>query len=152
MSGFPKFLLITLHSRSVDLGLFVLRLGISLLMIPHGYQKLHRLNQDPVEFYNFLGLDSETSLLLIVVAEFFCSILLILGIGTRLVLIPLIIGMVVVVFFVHAGDPFGDKEHGLLFLIPYVTLFITGPGKYSLDYLIFGKKLKAEEPKAGPYF
>lgn len=152
MAGFSKFLLITLHSRSVDLGLLVLRLGISLLMIPHGYNKLPRLQQDPVEFYNFLGLGSETSLLLIVIAEFFCSILLILGIGTRLILIPLIIGMIVVVFFVHGDDPFSDKEHGLLFLIPYITLFITGPGKYSLDYLIFGKRLREKEPKATGYF
>lgn len=67
-------------------------------------------------------------------AEFFCSILLILGLGTRIVLIPLIIAMTVVAFMVHGSDPLSEKESALLFLIPFLTLFITGPGKYSLDY------------------
>lgn len=93
-----------------------------------------------MDFYNFLGLGDELSLLLIIFAEFFCSILLILGIATRAVVIPLIIGMLVIICMVHGDDPFRDKEHGLLFLVPYIVLFITGPGKYSLDYLFFGKK------------
>jgi putative oxidoreductase len=121
-------------------------------MIPHGWGKLKRLGNEPVEFYNFLGMGSEVSLLLIMVAELLCSMLLILGIGTRAILIPLIIGMLVAVFIVHGSDPFSDKEHGLLFLIPYVVLFITGPGKYSLDYLIFGRKMLDAEARAKLYF
>lgn len=121
-------------------------------MLPHGWSKLKRLNSDPGDFYNFLGLGSELSLLLIMIAEFLCSILLILGIGTRAILIPLIIGMLVVVFVVHGPDPLSDKEGGLLFLVPYLTLFITGPGKYSLDYAFFGKKMLDAEAKAKLYF
>ena len=152
MSRLSRFFLVTPHSRTVDLGLFVLRVGTSLLMIPHGWGKLQKLQEGGGEFYNFLGLGSELSLLLIVIAEFFCSIMLILGLGTRLILIPLMIGMLVVVFMVHGADPLSDKEHGLLFLIPYITLFIMGPGKHSLDYLFFGKKLIDAEAKARLYF
>ena len=151
MSRASRFFLVTAHSKTVDLGLFILRVGTSLLMIPHGWSKLHRLGQGE-DFYNFLGLGSELSLLLIVIAEFFCSILLILGIGTRAILIPLIIGMLVVVFLIHGSDPLDEKEHALLYLVPYVTLFITGPGKHSLDYLIFGKKMLDAEAKAKLYF
>lgn len=152
MTRLSRFFLVTAHSHTVDLGLFILRVGISLLMIPHGWAKLNRLNEGNDEFYNFLGLGSEISLMLIVIAELFCSILLILGIGTRAILIPLMIGMFVIVFMVHGSDPMSDKEHGLLFLVPYVTLFITGPGKYSLDYLIWGKKMLASEARAKRYF
>lgn len=152
MTRLSRFFLVTAHSKTVDTGLLILRIGISLLMIPHGWSKLQKLNQGSVEFYNFLGLSSEISLMLIVVAEFFCSILLILGIGTRLILIPLMIGMIVAVFMVHGADPMSDKEHGLLFLVPYITLFITGPGKYSLDYLIFGKKMLDAQARAKLYF
>src|SRR5688572_16663349 len=147
MTRLSRFFLVTAHSKTVDLGLFILRVGISLLMLPHGWSKLQRLNEGAGEFYNFLGLSSELSLLLVVIAEFFCSILLILGFGTRIILIPLIIAMIVVVFIIHGADPLGDKEHGLLFLVPYVTLFITGPGKHSFDYLIFGRKLLDEEAR-----
>ena len=152
MSRLSRFFLVTAHSKTVDLGLFILRVGTSLLMIPHGWSKLKKLQEGGSDFYNFLGLGSDISLLLIVIAEFFCSILLILGLGTRLILIPLMIGMLVVVFMVHGDDPFGDKEHGLLFLVPYITLFITGPGKHSLDYLFFGKKMLDAQAKAKLYF
>lgn len=152
MERLSRFLLVTAHSRTVDLGLFILRVGVSLLMIPHGWSKLQRIKEGTGDFYNFLGLGSELSLILVVIAELFCSILLILGIGTRIILIPLIIAMIVVVFIIHGADPLGDKEHGLLFLVPYITLFITGPGKHSLDYLIFGRKLLDEEARAKLYF
>jgi len=33
----------------------------------------------------------------------------------------------------HAGDPFAKKELGLFYMINFVVLFFTGPGKYSLD-------------------
>lgn len=152
MSSSSRFFLVTAHSKTVDLGLFILRVGISLLMIPHGWSKLNRLNDDPVDFYNFLGLGPDASLLLIIIAEFFCSILLILGLGTRAILIPLMIGMAVVVFMVHGSDPLPEKEHGLLYLVPYMVLFITGPGKHSLDFFIFGKKMLHAEAKAKLYF
>ena len=73
-------------------------------------------------------------------AEVVAAILLILGLGTRFVLIPLIITMLVAFFIVHADDPFSKKELALLYLIPFISLFLTGPGKYSLDALIFKTK------------
>lgn len=89
---------------------------------------------------NFLGFGREISLVLAVFAEFFCSILVILGFATRFALFPLIITMLVAIFIAHGDDPFHVKEHALLFLFPYLSLLILGAGKYSLDYLIFGKK------------
>ena len=152
MSKVSRFFLVTPHSKRVDIGLLILRVGTSFLMIPHGWSKLLELRHEPVDFYNFLGMGPDISLLLIVIAEFFCSILLILGIGTRAILIPLIISMIVVVLMVHGTDPLSDKEHGLLFLVPYIVLFITGPGKYSLDYVFFGKKMLESEARARLYF
>ncbi len=152
MTRISRFFLVTAHSRTVDLGLLILRVGISLLMIPHGWSKLEQLRTNPDDFYNFLGLGSELSLLLTVIAEFFCSILLILGIGTRLILIPLMIAMLVAVFMVLVDRPFADKELALLYLVPYLTLFITGPGKHSLDFLFFGKMMLDAEARAKLYF
>jgi putative oxidoreductase len=59
--------------------------------------------------------------------------LLLIGLYTRLALIPLVICLFVIVFVVHGEDPLGDKEHAILYLAPYLTLMLTGPGKYSLD-------------------
>jgi putative oxidoreductase len=71
-----------------------------------------------------------------VFAEFFCSILLILGLFTRLAAIPLVIGMAVAAFVVHGADPFAAKELSLLYLFIYVALIFTGPGRHSVDYVL----------------
>lgn len=92
------------------------------------------------QFGDPLGLGSELSLALTVFAEFVCAILLILGLATRLATIPLIITMVVAGFIVHGNDPFGKKEMALLYLAVYFVLLITGPGKYSLDNSLGGKR------------
>jgi putative oxidoreductase len=72
---------------------------------------------------------------LAIFAEFFCSILLILGLFTRLACIALIITMVVIVS-VHDWDLFNKHELAPTFLVGYVAIFLMGPGKYSLDALI----------------
>lgn len=72
-------------------------------------------------------------------------ILLVLGFGTRLIAIPLIITMFVAIYTVHWDHGFAASEGGiqipLYFLIMLFTLLAYGSGKISLDYLI-GKKRK----------
>lgn len=62
------------------------------------------------------------------------------GLFTRFALIPLIITMVVAGFVIHANDPLFDrgpsKELALMYLFPYIILFLTGPGRFSLDHVI----------------
>lgn len=46
----------------------------------------------------------------------------------------------VVVLVAHAGDPLGDRELPILFLTIAVALAFTGPGRYSLDAMIRGRR------------
>lgn len=110
-------------------------------MMVHGWSKLIGFNEKAANFYDFLGLGGEVSLGLTVFAEFFCSILLVFGLATQLVLIPLTILAMVIVFDVKGGDALNEKELGLMYLIGYVALLLTGPGKFSLDYLIWRKRV-----------
>ncbi len=105
-------------------------------MLTHGYPKLIHFAERAERFSDPLGIGSTASLSLVVFAEFFCSMLLFLGLFTRFALVPLMVTMAVVVFIVHGDDPFGDKEKALLFLIPYIGLFLTGPGHWSLDRML----------------
>lgn len=116
-----------------NLSMFLLRAGLALLMIPHGYDKLINFASYKKDFLSFLGMGGTVSLALTVFAEFFCSIFLAMGLFSRLVVIPLIINMTVIVFEAHHADIFGDGEHGSLFLIGYIVLLLCGPGKASLD-------------------
>lgn len=118
-----------------NMGLLVLRVSIGMLMIiGHGWPKLNKLlSREAIQFPDPIGIGSELSFILVVFAEFFCSILLILGTLTRAGLIPLIKTMVVAIFIVKAGKPLDVIELPVLFLIIYVSLFLSGPGKYALS-------------------
>lgn len=116
--------------------LLLLRVGVSGFMLTHGFPKLLKVMNGNMQFGDPYGLGAEVSLVLAAFAEGICSILVILGLGTRLAVIPLIFTMVTVVFVVHGNDPFGRQELPLLYLLVYITLLITGAGKYSIDQII----------------
>jgi len=125
---------------NLNLGLLILRLSAGGFMLTHGYPKLQRLMAGEMRFGDPLGLGPEVSLVLAVFAEFFCAILVMLGLGTRLAAIPLIITMAVAAFIAHAADPFGRKEMALLYMISFVVLLLTGSGKFSVDYFLGRKR------------
>ncbi len=64
-------------------------------------------------------------------------VLLILGLGTRLISIPLMIVMLVAIGTVHWSNGFEAGSNGfeipLYYLIMLFTLFIIGPGRISVD-------------------
>lgn len=124
-------------NEGVHFMLLVLRAAVAVFMMVHGYQKLQGiLAGGEIKFGDPIGVGAPLSLYLTVFAEFFCSVLLLLGLATRLALIPLIITMLVAVLIVHAPDGFDQKELGLHFLVVYLFLLVSGPGRYSLDKLI----------------
>ena len=117
-----------------NLAKLILRLSFSLTMISHGYAKLINASALFSKFPNPLGIGSELSLVLVIFAEFFCSLFLIFGIFTRLATIPLIITMLVAIFLIHINDPWNKIEFPLLYLFAYISIFFFGAGKYSLDH------------------
>lgn len=132
-----RFLGTRFTESKTNIAVFVLRLFAGLLMAHHGYGKIVHFNEYSEKFMDFLYMGPKVSLMLVIGAEFLCSVLLIIGLFTQLSLIPLIITMGVAVFKAHGADVFGEGEHGLLFLVIYVALFITGPGRYSIDHYLF---------------
>jgi putative oxidoreductase len=129
-----KKLLFSNRPFATDLGLLLLRLASGGIMAySHGWGKLQKMLGGDMSFADPIGVGEELSLILTVFAEFACGILVALGLFTRAALIPLIVTMWVAVFIIHADDPFGKQEFGLLYLTPYLALYFTGPGKYSVD-------------------
>ena len=70
-------------------------------------------------------------------------ILLFLGLGTRLISLPLMFVMVIAITTVHLGSGFDAANNGfeipLYYLLMLFSLLVTGPGKYSLDAIIKNK-------------
>lgn len=69
-------------------------------------------------------------------------VLLILGLGTRIITVPLMFVMLVAVFSVHYANGFAAGDNGyeipLYYLLMLFTLFVMGAGRISADYLIKG--------------
>lgn len=132
-----KKYLLTTRPVSTDLGILILRLFAGGAMITHGYPKFQKILAGNFQFGDPLGVGPEVSLILAVFAELICSVLVIIGITTRLAVIPLIITMVVAFFMVHGTDDFKSRELAFLYLGVFVSLFFTGPGKFSADRVLF---------------
>lgn len=116
--------------------LLVARIFFGLLFLTHGYDKLMGHASLADLFADPLGVGSLVSFWLTVFAEVVCSFALIFGLLQRIVLIPMIITMCVAFFVVHGGDAFAVKELSFIYLIVFIGLYITGPGKYSFDATI----------------
>lgn len=117
-----------------DLGLLLVRLLSGGMMLTHGLPKIDRLiGEGPVKFADPFGLGPEISLILVIFAEVACSIFVMIGFKTRWATIPLMTTMLVAAFYAHADDPFGDKELPLLFFTIFLSILISGPGRYSVN-------------------
>lgn len=129
---FPKPSEETLFS----LFLLALRLFLGTLLMLHGVNKLidYALLSD--NFPDPIGVGSQISLILVIFAELFCAAAFLLGLLYRLALIPMIIAMAVAFFSFHHAS-LAEGELALLYLLLFIMLYISGPGKYSIDYLIY---------------
>lgn len=130
------------YSKNIDIALLILRLTVGFFMLSHGMGKFYNLIGDaPIQFPDPLGVGTTASLGLAVFSEVLCSILLIVGLGTRLAAIPLIITMLVAAFIIHATDGFGKQELPLMYVAIYLVIAIAGAGKISIDNWLH-KKIK----------
>ncbi len=129
--------LLSSKTYSTDTILLLARLALGAFMLfAHGWPKLERLGGEEVKFYDFIGLGATVSLVLALFAEVVCSLLLALGLFTRLATFFLAFTMFVAAFIAGADKPFQNRELALLYLLAYTLLFFTGPGKFSLDRLL----------------
>jgi len=97
------------------------------------------------EWFSSLGIPfASFATLLTASVEIMGVVLLVLGLFTRLITMPLMVVMFVATLTVHLSNGFSVANNG--FEIPlYYFLFLSilashGAGKFSLDFLIFGKE------------
>lgn len=116
--------------------LLAVRIIFGVLLMSHGIAKLLDFNALSVTFSDPLGVGSRVSLMLAIFGEVICPVCFIAGLFYRLALIPMIFTMCVAFFAVHGSDPFAVRELALVYLVVFVLMFITGPGRYALDTLV----------------
>jgi len=119
-----------------DWGLLLARLGFGgSLILRHGIGKIPILLVSPVEFLDPVGLGPFVTLLLAIFAEVVCALGVVLGLFFRLSCVPLIVNFAVIVVVMHRLQvPYEKGELALLYLVAFVVLILTGPGRFSLDH------------------
>ena len=121
-----------MKTASINFGLLLLRVGFSVGLMTHGYGKFMKVIQGNFEFGDPIGIGPTFSLILASIGEFIAPILILIGWKTRIASLFPIITMLVAFAIAHDGDPFSTKEKSFVYLISFLTLYFTGPGKYAL--------------------
>lgn len=135
-----------------SVGLLLLRLVMGVAFVLHGWPKI----QDP---FGWMGPDASIPaifLALAALAEFGGGIALILGFFTRLASLGIGAVMVVAIAMVHLpqGHLFVSKEGhswelAAVYLACAILFLLLGPGRYSLDALVFGKRRENKDDAVG---
>lgn len=124
-----------------DLGLLLLRIGIGIAFIAHGYPKLFMGGAEGLaKGLAATGIPGGIfAAYLAGMAEFFGGIALILGIFFRSSTVVMAFTMLIaLVYHLNKGDAFIKYSHALESGILFISLIFIGPGKYSLDEKLFG--------------
>ena len=141
---FPQYC----RDRIVSLLILALRVFFGILFFSHGIDKMINFNELSYTYPSVLGFGTYMTLMVSIFCEFACSLFLIVGLLVRITVIPMIAAMAVAFFDIHDGM-FPAGELSLIYMILFIILYITGPGRYSIDYLIDMKFQKEKKAPVG---
>ena len=131
-------------ARGYSILLLALRIFFGLMLMAHGLEKLGNFIDLSFTFPDPMGVGKTLSLSLVIFGELCCSLAFILGFLYRLSMIPIIIVMGTAFFYVHEGS-IGNGELAFIYLIVLILMYIAGPGKYSIDAVIYNRMHKVED-------
>lgn len=122
-------------------GVALVRMVVGLVFFMHGLQKLTGGIDGVAGFFGSLGIPMPgISAVVVTFVELIGGLLLIVGLFTRLVSIPLAVTMVVAIVTVHLSKGFyageGGYEFPLVLLVSLIGLAIAGAGELSADSAI----------------
>lgn len=129
-----KFFSTAYTDSTFNVASLLLRLTFGLLMcINHGFDKLQHFGKYEYSFFDPAHIGHRWSLVLVIFAEVFCSLLVVLGLFTRFAALVLVIEMAVAAALFHKGQPLAAHESALIYLTAFFAILLVGPGRFSVD-------------------
>jgi putative oxidoreductase len=123
------------HAHNLSLLLLRVFIGTS-LFLRHGLEKILGFSEMVKHFPDPLGLGAQWSLGFALISDAMCSLLLIIGLGTRWAALIVAVNTAVAFTFVHrlhlSGEHGGELDW--LYLAGAMALFLSGAGKFSVDH------------------
>jgi len=136
------------HDLTTDIGLLILRVGVFIpLFIKHGWEKIYLPSfwEMAPTFPDPAHIGPVHSLIVALISDAICSILLVLGLGTRFagayIFVVLSTAWAFTHHFIFLGKGLEPKHGELIFLyiVTSLSLALLGPGKFSLDWLLWSR-------------
>lgn len=130
--------------HGTDIALLIIRLVVGLsLFFGHGMGKLIVLfGGHEIQFLDPIGLGPKFSFVLVAFAEGIASLLLAVGLFSRLAAMVLSFNFLIIIYM-HLGvfgDPISAIEMVILYFAIFVAFIFVLPGEFSLDNVLFNKK------------
>tara|TARA_R110002050_G_scaffold67407_2_gene145886 strand:+ start:18037 stop:18471 length:435 start_codon:yes stop_codon:yes gene_type:complete len=144
MKNFIRIVTITnLEGKFIHTTLLLFRILVSLeLIIVHGFKKIG-IGVGVAEIVpNPLGLPENVNEFIAVIANIGFPVFIILGFLTRLATLPVLAVTLTGYFVLHIHDSLLIKDVPFMYSLVFLFLFITGPGKHSMDAIIHKKLSK----------
>jgi putative oxidoreductase len=124
-------------SNSFHLVMLFFRVIVSVqLIVVHGLKKIGVSVAEAELIPNPLHLPEKINQYFAISSNLVFPILIILGLLTRLAILPVLAVTLTGYFIVHWSDPLLTKDIPFMYSLIFLLLFFLGPGKYSIDYFI----------------
>jgi putative oxidoreductase len=132
MNKFTKLDFIPLNS---DLAWLLLRIWLGLsLFVKHGIEKIAGFSTMQGHFPDPIHIGKTPGLVFALLSDSICSLLVMLGLFTRITSGIIILNLLVVFIFLHGFSFIQDHAQLVyVYLGGYLAIFISGGGKYSLS-------------------
>ncbi|WP_427052175.1 DoxX family protein [Paenibacillus sp. TC-CSREp1] len=124
-----------MNNKSIEMGLFFLRIMIGLIFVLHGWSKFEGGISGTVGFFESIGIPGFMASVVAII-ELAGGAAVILGLGTRIFAALFIAVMVGALFTAKAGQPFlNGTELDYMLMAGSLTLLLTGSRFLAVDYL-----------------
>ena len=125
-----------------DTGLAILRIITGMLMTYHGLEIFAREKMLPYMEWDVIKALPAPEMMLYMGKglELFAGICFVLGLITRIASLIMAIDMLFICFKIGEGRFYYEDQHPFLFAMIALIFFFTGPVKWSLDKIWFGKR------------
>jgi len=138
---FVHLLKLSFIPTKIDLGLLLLRVLVFLsLFIKHGWEKIFSFSTVAHRLPDLLHIGVVPTVVLAAVGDVLCAFLIVFGLATRWACFYSF-GVIFVAWslrdnFMYLGRGGDHGELMVLYMAALIAVFITGPGRFSLDALI----------------
>jgi len=112
------------------------------IIVVHGFKKVGINVAEPEKIPNPLHFPEAFNHAFAVSANLFFPSLVILGLFTRIAILPILAVTLTGYFVLHWNDALLVKDTPFMYSLSYLLILVLGPGRYSVDYFFERKRVK----------